>query len=61
MEKKIQLSAELLAGLERPSWNRLFMIYDAMKLGNPIKTIQKLTRIDMWFLGANRTNDCFRE
>jgi carbamoyl-phosphate synthase large subunit len=42
--------SELLAGLERPSWNRLFMIYDAMKLGISIKTIQKLTRIDMWFL-----------
>jgi carbamoyl-phosphate synthase large subunit len=42
--------AELLQGLERPSWNRLFMIYDAMKLGISIKTIQKLTRIDMWFL-----------
>lgn len=42
--------AELLAGLERPSWNRLFMIYDAMKLGISLKTIQKLTRIDRWFL-----------
>ncbi len=42
--------AELLKGLERPSWNRLFMIYDAMKIGISIKTIQKLTRIDMWFL-----------
>ncbi|HEY1039571.1 MAG TPA: carbamoyl-phosphate synthase large subunit [Bacteroidia bacterium] len=42
--------AELLQALERPSWNRLFMIYDAMKLGISIKTIQKLTRIDMWFL-----------
>jgi len=41
---------ELLAGLERPSWNRLFMIYDAMKLGISLKTIQKLTRIDPWFL-----------
>ncbi len=41
---------ELLKGLERPSWNRLFMIYDAMKMGISIKTIQKLTRIDMWFL-----------
>jgi carbamoyl-phosphate synthase large subunit len=42
--------AELLKGLERPSWNRLFMIYDAMKHGISIKTIQKLTKIDMWFL-----------
>jgi carbamoyl-phosphate synthase large subunit len=41
---------ELLAGLERPSWNRLFMIYDAMKLGISVKTIHKLTRIDHWFL-----------
>ena len=35
---------------KRQSWNRLFMIYDAMKLGISIKTIQKLTQIDMWFL-----------
>ncbi|MFO0321643.1 MAG: carbamoyl-phosphate synthase large subunit [Bacteroidota bacterium] len=42
--------SELLVGLERPSWNRLFMIYDALKLGISIKTIQKLTRIDFWFL-----------
>lgn len=42
--------AELLQGLERPSWNRLFMIYDSMKLGISINTIQKLTHIDKWFL-----------
>ena len=48
--KEITDQAELLRALERPSWNRLFMIYDAMKLGISIKTIQKLTRIDMWFL-----------
>ncbi|MEO6883594.1 MAG: carbamoyl-phosphate synthase large subunit [Bacteroidia bacterium] len=41
---------ELLKSLERPSWNRLFHIYDAIKLGISIKTIQKLTRIDPWFL-----------
>ncbi len=48
--KEITDQAELLRSLERPSWNRLFMIYDAMKMGISIKTIQKLTRIDMWFL-----------
>ncbi|MGE0566590.1 MAG: carbamoyl-phosphate synthase large subunit, partial [Bacteroidia bacterium] len=48
--KEITNQAELLKALERPSWNRLFMIYDAMKLGISVKTIQKLTRIDMWFL-----------
>jgi len=49
--KEITNHQELLHALERPSWNRLFMIYDAMKLGISIKTIQKLTKIDMWFLG----------
>jgi carbamoyl-phosphate synthase large subunit len=48
--KEITNQAELLQALERPSWNRLFMIYDAMKLGISIKTIQKLTKIDSWFL-----------
>ena len=48
--KEITDQAELLRALEKPSWNRLFMIYDAMRLGISIKTIQKLTRIDMWFL-----------
>jgi len=48
--KEITNQQELLTALERPSWNRLFMIYDAMKLGISIKTIQKLTKIDMWFL-----------
>ncbi len=41
---------ELLYSLENPSWNRLFHIYDAFKLGIPFKTIQKLTKIDKWFL-----------
>lgn len=41
---------ELLYSLENPSWNRLFHIYDAMKLGISMKTIQNLTKIDKWFL-----------
>ncbi|MCU0433786.1 MAG: carbamoyl-phosphate synthase large subunit [Bacteroidia bacterium] len=48
--KEITNQQELLNALERPSWNRLFMIYDAIKLGISVKTIQKLTRIDIWFL-----------
>jgi len=40
----------LLIALQKPSWNRLFMIYDAMKLGISINTIHKLTHIDLWFL-----------
>jgi carbamoyl-phosphate synthase large subunit len=41
---------ELLKLLERPTWNRLFCIYDALKLGISVKTIHKLTKIDPWFL-----------
>ena len=48
--KEVRNQNELLKSLERPSWNRLFHIYDAMKLGIAFNTIQKLTRIDPWFL-----------
>lgn len=40
----------ILKSLKNPSWNRLFHIYDAFKLGIPFKTIQQVTKIDKWFL-----------
>ena len=40
----------ILKSLENPSWNRLFHIYDAIKLGIPFKTIVEKTKIDIWFL-----------
>jgi carbamoyl-phosphate synthase large subunit len=49
--KELKNQDELLKSLEFPSWNRLFHIYDAFKLGIPFKTIHKLTKIDPWFLG----------
>jgi len=48
--KELKKQDELLYSLEHPSWNRVFHIYDALKLGIPLKTVQKLTRIDRWFL-----------
>ena len=48
--KELKKQDELLKSLEHPSWNRLFHIYDALKLGIPVKTVQKLTQIDSWFL-----------
>lgn len=48
--KEVTNQAELLQSLEHPSWNRLFHIYDSMKLGISMKTIQNLTKIDKWFL-----------
>ena len=48
--KELKNQSDILHGLEYPSWNRLFHIHDAFKLGIPLKTIQKLTKIDPWFL-----------
>lgn len=41
---------KILESLKNPTWNRLFHIYDAFKLGIPFKTVQNLTKIDKWFL-----------
>jgi carbamoyl-phosphate synthase large subunit len=41
---------DMLQGIKTPSWDRLFRIYDALKLGVPLKTIQDITRIDPWFM-----------
>ena len=48
--KEVTDQDELLKSLEFPSWNRLFHIYDAIKLGIPFKKIKEKTRIDDWFL-----------
>lgn len=48
--KETTKEAELMPALEHPSWDRIFKIYDAFKLGISLKTIQKLTKIDRWFL-----------
>ena len=42
---------EILKNLEIPNADRLFYIKDAMLMGIPVKTIQQLTQIDLWFLG----------
>ncbi len=41
---------QILESLKNPSWDRLFHIYDAIKLGIPFKTIKQKTKIDDWFL-----------
>lgn len=41
---------ELMAYLERPTWDRVFRIKEAIQAGISIKTIRKLTQIDRWFL-----------
>ncbi|MDQ1140658.1 MAG: carbamoyl-phosphate synthase large subunit [Pedobacter agri] len=41
---------EIMDGLEHASWNRLFLIKDAMTMGVPLESIRKVTKIDKWFL-----------
>ena len=48
--KELRDQDKILQSLANPSWNRLFHIYDAFKLGIAFKTIQQLTHIDKWFL-----------
>ena len=48
-------SEEILDRIQKPHWDRLFRIKDALTLGVPVKTIHKLTQIDVWFL--NQINE----
>ena len=48
--REITNQDHLLKSLEFPSGDRLFHIYDAIKLGIPFKTIKEKTKIDDWFL-----------
>lgn len=41
---------DILHSLEHPSWDRIFYIKSALKLGLPIQTIHNHTKIDKWFL-----------
>ncbi|PVW14725.1 carbamoyl-phosphate synthase large subunit [Marixanthomonas spongiae] len=41
---------QILDKLKNPSWDRVFVIYDAIQLGIPLSRIHDITKIDMWFL-----------
>ncbi len=48
--KELKDQDVILHSLANPSWNRLFHIYDAIKLGIRFDTIYEKTKIDPWFL-----------
>jgi carbamoyl-phosphate synthase large subunit len=48
--KELRHQEELMHSLANPTWNRLFHIHDALKIGVPLSTIRKVTKIDKWFL-----------
>ncbi|HLW30825.1 MAG TPA: carbamoyl-phosphate synthase large subunit [Aequorivita sp.] len=41
---------QILDKLKNPSWDRVFVIYDAIQIGIPLSRIHEITKIDMWFL-----------
>ena len=43
-------TADILDRLEKASDDRIFRLKDALRLGVPSKTIQRLTKIDPWFI-----------
>jgi carbamoyl-phosphate synthase large subunit len=48
--KELTDQDKILHSLKNPSWNRLWHIYDALKLGIPMRRVHELTKIDPWFL-----------
>ncbi|GIM55532.1 carbamoyl-phosphate synthase large subunit [Capnocytophaga cynodegmi] len=41
---------QIIDKLTNPSWDRVFVIYDAIAMGIPLSRIHEITKIDMWFL-----------
>ncbi|MCD6598060.1 MAG: carbamoyl-phosphate synthase large subunit, partial [Bacteroidales bacterium] len=41
---------KIINKLQYPSWDRVFVIYDAIQMGIPLSRIHEITKIDMWFL-----------
>lgn len=41
---------DIMHKLEHPSWDRLFALKDALRMGVPIESVRKVTKIDKWFL-----------
>ncbi len=48
--RELREQDEIMERLIHPGWNRIFHIYDAFHLGISLQTIQKVTKIDKWFL-----------
>ena len=40
----------IIEKLKYPSWDRVFVLYDAIQIGISLKRIYEITKIDMWFL-----------
>ncbi len=41
---------QIISKLTHASWDRVFVIYDAIQMGIPLSRIHEITKIDLWFL-----------
>ena len=41
---------QIIDKLTNASWDRVFVIYDAIQMGIPLSRIHEITKIDMWYL-----------
>ncbi|MCB9257266.1 MAG: carbamoyl-phosphate synthase large subunit [Chitinophagales bacterium] len=41
---------DILEGVQKPTWDRIFRIKDAIRLGVPINKLFEMTKIDKWYL-----------
>lgn len=48
--KGVKDYATVISKLQNPSWDRVFVLYDAIQMGIPLSRIHEITKIDMWFL-----------
>ena len=48
--KGLQEYDQVIEKLTHASWDRVFVIYDAIQMGIPLRSIHEITKIDMWFL-----------
>ena len=48
--KGIKVYDQIIEKLTFASWDRVFVIYDAIQIGIPLNRIHEITKIDMWFL-----------
>ncbi len=56
-KKEWMKTEDILNRLEKASDDRIFRVKDAIRLGVPIKSLQKLTNIDPWFLNQIKKLD----
>ncbi|MAC93458.1 MAG: carbamoyl phosphate synthase large subunit [Flavobacteriaceae bacterium] len=59
--KGIKEYDQIIEKLTHASWDRVFIIYDAIQIGIPLTRIHEITKIDMWFLRQYEELHCLEQ